>query len=541
MPEQLQNILNRILEWWKKFNTKQKTLVASLTAVVVLALVILAVVVSRPKYTPLIDCENAKAASQVKDLLDSDGSINYKVTNTTHFEVDVNDENTANWLLGSNDIDTLGYDLSQADISSVVDGSFSKTEADKQKLYKDYLETKMAEDLAANELIDSAKVSLDIPTDDGTLISRMQESYASVSLSLNGDMSDSQAYTVARFVATALGNSSTDNITIIDQKTSTILYSGADQDSELSTLSSNLEMTAQIQNMVTSGIKSVMVQSGMYSDVQVAANLDIDYDKVETTIHNYSHNDGQDNGEITSKSEYYADATGGNAAVPGTDSNDDTPTYLTEDGEVTESSITDVDTIYAPNEEIIKMVSNGGGINYDSSSIAVTATRYVVYDEDELKASGQLDDMTFEEFKLAHSDPVKIEIEDDELNMIAMATGLDTSKISFMCYERPQFVESSESGIGVTDILQILLAVLIFALLGYVVFRSTRKQKDGELEPELSVDALLEATADSMSENLEDIGYAEKSETRVMIENFVDENPEAVALLLRNWLNEDWE
>jgi flagellar M-ring protein FliF len=158
-----------------------------------------------------------------------------------------------------------------------------------------------------------------------------------------------------------------------------------------------------------------------------------------------------------------------------------------------------------------------------------------------MKASGQLDDMTFEEFKAANSDPVQIEITDEELNMIAMATGLDTSKIAFMCYQRPQFVESSGSGIGVTDILQILLAVLIFALLGYVVFRSTRRQKEAEPEPELSVDALLEATADSVAENLEDIGYAEKSETRIMIEKFVDENPEAAALLLRNWLNEDWE
>ena len=32
----------------------------------------------------------------------------------------------------------------------------------------------------------------------------------------------------------------------------------------------------------------------------------------------------------------------------------------------------------------------------------------------------------------------------------------------------------------------------------------------------------------------------EKSETRKMIEKFVDENPEAVASLLRNWLSEDW-
>jgi flagellar M-ring protein FliF len=540
MPEQIQNILNRVLEWWKKFNTKQKTLLVSLTAVVILSLVILAVVVSRPSYTPLIDCENSKQASEVKDLLDSDGTIDYKVTNTTHFEVNEKDENAANWLLGSNDIDTLGYDLTQADISSVVDGSFSRTESDKQKLYKQYLENKMMEDLAANELIDSAKVSLDIADDDGTLVARMQESSASVSLSLNGDMNDAQAYAVARFVATALGNDSTENITIIDQKTSTILYDGTEEDSDISSLTDSLDIQEKIQNMVTKGIKNVMVESGMFSDVQVAPNLKIDTDKVESVIHNYSHNDGEDQGELTSRSEYYSNSTGGSAATPGTDSNDDV-TYVTQDGEVTESSITELKSNYSPNEEIISKISSGGGIDYDQSTIAVTATRYVVYDEDELKADGTLDDMTFAEFKAAHSDPVQVEITDEQLNMIAMATGLDTSRIAFMCYERPQFVESESSGIGVTDILQILLAVLIFALLGYVVFRSTRKQKEEEPEPELSVDALLEATGDTVMDNLEDIGYSEKSETRLMIEKFVDENPEAAALLLRNWLNEEWE
>ena len=90
-----------------------------------------------------------------------------------------------------------------------------------------------------------------------------------------------------------------------------------------------------------------------------------------------------------------------------------------------------------------------------------------------------------------------------------------------------------------TDILQIALAVLIFALLGFVVFRSTRKQNEEEEEPELSVDALLQSTADA-SEDMEDIGYSEKSETRLLIEKFVDENPDAAALLLRNWLNEVW-
>ena len=43
------------------------------------------------------------------------------------------------------------------------------------------------------------------------------------------------------------------------------------------------------------------------------------------------------------------------------------------------------------------------------------------------------------------------------------------------------------------------------------------------------------------TEELEDIGYTEKSETRILIEKFVEENPDAAALLLRNWLNEDWD
>ena len=59
-----------------------------------------------------------------------------------------------------------------------------------------------------------------------------------------------------------------------------------------------------------------------------------------------------------------------------------------------------------------------------------------------------------------------------------------------------------------------------------------------EIEPELSVETLLETTKEA---ELEDIGMNEKSEARILIEKFVDENPEAVASLLRNWLSDEWE
>ena len=147
--------------------------------------------------------------------------------------------------------------------------------------------------------------------------------------------------------------------------------------------------------------------------------------------------------------------------------------------------------------------------------------------------------MTYEEFMASKAEPVRIDTEDEYINMIANATGLKASNISFLVYEQAIFEDKEGNGRTLTDILQIALAVLIFALLGFVVFRSTREAKEGEPEPELSVDDLLVATAQDTE--LEDIGYSEKSETRILIEKFVDENPDAVALLLRNWLNEEWD
>ena len=86
-------------------------------------------------------------------------------------------------------------------------------------------------------------------------------------------MDEDQAYSIARFVATQLGNDSTQKITILDQKTSKLLYSGADQDSASAVLSSNLSAKEKTQNMVKQNIKDVLVQSGIFSDVQAVLIL----------------------------------------------------------------------------------------------------------------------------------------------------------------------------------------------------------------------------------------------------------------------------
>ena len=204
MPENVQNILNKIKDWWKKFSTKQKTLLISITAVVIVALAILAAVMSRPKMVQLITCENATQASEVKKLLEGENIATEISQDGLTFSVNSKDEANASILLGSNEIPTDSYG-----IDNVFDGNFSTTESDKNKKYQLYLEKKFEKDLASIANIENATVSLSIPEEDGTIITMNQETYASVILQLSSEMDEEQAAGIAKYIATEVGNDST--------------------------------------------------------------------------------------------------------------------------------------------------------------------------------------------------------------------------------------------------------------------------------------------------------------------------------------------
>ena len=125
--------------------------------------------------------------------------------------------------------------------------------------------------------------------------------------------------------------------------------------------------------------------------------------------------------------------------------------------------------------------------------------------------------------------------------LVAAATGIATNNISIQVKQKPVY-EAREEGTfadNITNYLMVLLTLLIAGLLVFVIIKGTSPVQVTELEPELSVEDLL-ATTQEEGPALDEIELGEKSETRVMIEKFVDENPDAVALLLRNWINEEW-
>lgn len=91
MPERLKAILDKITAWWKKFNTKQRSVLISIVAVVIVALVILGVVISRPTQVELVEAQSASEASTIKGVLE-DNNISYEVDSKLVFFVNKSDE-----------------------------------------------------------------------------------------------------------------------------------------------------------------------------------------------------------------------------------------------------------------------------------------------------------------------------------------------------------------------------------------------------------------------------------------------------------------
>ena len=223
MPERIKELLNKILEWWNKFSARQKTFIIASAAGVVIAIAILATVLTRPQYILLLECESTKEASQVTELLDGQG-LQYRVSDDGYrIEINKKQQSEANLLLGANDIQSAAYT-----IDNVTSGGFSTTEADKQKRYELYQETRLADDfIAAFSAVKWAKVELDLPEDNGTLIASKEDASIWVLLELDGEFSSESAAYLAKAVATAVGNENEENVVILGTD-GNMLFSGSD-------------------------------------------------------------------------------------------------------------------------------------------------------------------------------------------------------------------------------------------------------------------------------------------------------------------------
>lgn len=530
MADRLKEILAKVMEWWKKFTSKQKTIIIGVSAMVIFTFAILIFVFTKPQYTRLITCENTTDAAGVIEILNGAGIQHRETDDGLLIEVLVDQLSAANIALGS-----AGYAPDDYDIDDVVSGGFNTTEADKQKRYRKYLERKLQSDFESYNAIKSALVHLNIPDQDGTLISQKVEASAYIRLELADTFTSENAANLARATATALGNQTTSNITIVDTDAN-LLFSGAEDQSMMGIASSQVELRNQAESLVSAQVRKVLMGTNQFDNVEVTPHLKIDYSNYESQVREYYANEGRDEGMKSHEEVAESENNSGSGGVPGAESNDETQYPLLDDGN-TSSSSTERATDFLPNERNEYSVTPAGGIEFDESSLSAAAIKYVELREEDAKSQGLLDGTTWAAFKAANEGAVKQEVDPEFKTMVAKASGINEDDVVIMAYQQYLFYDKEGLNVSTTDVLSIVMLVIILGLLAFVVLRSMVSKRAVQETEELSVENLLQSTPEA---ELENIDLENKSETRKLIEKFVDENPEASANLLRNWLNEDW-
>lgn len=539
MMEQLISIKDKILEFWNKYTTRQKTIIVCVTLAIFFALVLLGYFLTRPVYVDLMTLSGS-TASEFSEALDSDG-VDYEMESdnngNTTFRVEQSQYSQAMLLVGANKV--LDENMTWKD---ALDNDMTTSSAEKSTKANLALQASIRTGLLNFDGVEDATVYLNRPSDDGTVYSEKKETAVSVAFRLKKgyEMTSETATAIAYYLANAVGNATTDNIVITDTA-GTLLY-GAKEDNTLGgSVAGTADYVSKLRNTFEKNVSDMLLKAG-YDDVQIgSANIVFDMDKVTELVKTYTANEGQDQGLYSSSYNYKSTGTSGSGGIPGTDTNGDDTDYDINSGGTSNSETTLDKYNFLPNETVQNIEHEVGAVRPEESSIGIVLTNFNVVKEESLEDQGLLDDISFDEYVEQNSAVTALEVPDELTQLVAAATGIATNNIVIQAQQKPLYEAAEEGSFSdnISNYLMVLLTILIAGLLIFVIVRGTSPVEVTEMEPELSVEDLL-ATTQENEQNLEEIELGEKSETRIMIEKFVDENPEAVALLLRNWINEDW-
>lgn len=540
MMDRLIAIKDKFLAFWDKYTTKQKTLIISVVLAIFFAIVLLSYFLTRPVYTELVKLSGDTASTF--DSVLSSGGIDYKKESdskgNTVFSVEQSQYSDAVLLMGENKITDTEMSWDDA-----FNNDMTVSSAEKQTKATLALQSSIRKGLMNFDGVEDATVYVNRPTDDGTIFSEKKETSVSASLKLakGSEITSETAQAIAYYLANAVGNSTTDNIILTDT-TGNLLYGQKEDNTLGGSVSGSDDYKEKLRNTFCKNVSNMLMKAG-YDDVQIgSANIKFNMDKVTELVKTYTANEGQDQGLYSSSYNYKSTGNSGSGGVPGTDSNgDETDTMIQTTG--SSNSETTLDKYnYLPNETVQNIEHEVGAVEPDQSSIGIVLTKYNVVKEETLESQGLLDNTTFEEYVNNNSAVTDLQVPQELITLVSAATGIATNNITIQIKQKPVYEakESSSFTDNISNYLMVILTLLIAGLLVFVIIKGTSPVEVTELEPELSVEDLLATTQEDDKQNLDEIELSDKSETRQLIEKFVDENPEAVALLLRNWINEDW-
>ena len=545
MRERLRAVLNRLLERWNALDKNQKIWLSAIVVVFLLALGITLYMNVRTRYEVLVDNRDLTVISSMRNALTDAGIRNRVVNSGRGLAVDQNRVVDAQVLIAQEGLlEDTGNGNNFTYLDALNFSGMGTTETIKRENMKKVKETELSNALRLFDGINKATVNLTIPDDNYFFVKPVDTARASAVLTVSRPLTKNESLQVARFLCASVKGLTMDNIEISDQNYN-VVYSGLQETT--SGAGSQYDQELLRKNDVEMKIKVSL--SPLFDAVTVINdNLKFNWDRqTETSDTLTPPVSGSDTGVILKEdTQKGTSASTGVGAAPGVGANDQTSnTYQTQNNGNSSTSSNSDSTEYGYNRTKTILESATGVLDTTNSTIAVMVYRNKIYNQSQM-TNTQLNGQTWDAFKAGTIETALTIDFTPIVDLIAKGTGLTNTNISVYGYEVPVFVDTEIRPVNVQQIVMFSILGLLLLLLAIGVIRGMPKEEITEIEPELSVEELLETTRmeeakEAEKLKLQEIELDKEPESKKMIEKFVNERPEAVAQLLRNWLNDNWE
>ncbi len=534
MNVRLQTFVASVRERWSGFERDQKIKIAGASALILVAFIALLYIMLKPNYVALVSNSDVVTISTIQEQLTSAGIKSAETDNGRTLLVDEKDKVSAEVILLQQTNYAKTEQFSFTDALDLM--SLGTTESVKRETLIRAKAGEIAKDLEAFDGVEAATVEIASPPDDQFFIENADDVTASVKLTLSKEIDDTQAESIAKFVASSVVGLDVKNVVVLDNNAN-MLYSG-DMENDVTR---QFDIEAQKKAEIEESVKKQL--QPLYNEIIVTPSIEFDWDKsvIDATTYEAPNSDNPSVGIINQQSTTQENVEGGtNGEAPGTATNGGNTIYGT-GGETQSASAKSNDVNYSVNQTRTTTEKKAGNINRDESSVAVMVYNYTNYNQDYMEKNDLLNGLTWDQFK-AQTLPEAMPIDQDVIDSVVTATGIQN--VTVKGYQVPVFIDKVATPPQVKEIVMFVVLGLLILLLAILIFRNTHVEEVEEVEPELSVEDLLVSTkVEEISEvqEAEAIKIKQENTMKTQIDKFVTERPDTAAQLLRNWLNEDWE
>lgn len=517
MGDSITKIQNQLNEYFQSLDKKQKLKIGLGSFFLVLTLALSIFYIAKPKYVTLYSGLSLDESGKITQKLEEKNIPFESGNGGTSISVPKENLNKARMDLAIEGFPQKGITWEDAFNSNTL----TMTNEDKSKKYLQAKMNQLARTIEEINGIGKASVLLTVPDNSNFLTEEIQQSKASILLTLKPgfELSEQEVNGIVMLVANAVEGLELNNISIHDN-TGKMLNDGS-LESEGYSLNKKIDMQQEVTNRLEKSLKDFLAKIYGSDNVDIMVNVTLDFDREVTDIKEFSSPiEGETSGLIRSMQELKEEVVNGTeGGPPGTDSNSD--------------AITEYKEIDSSNSKFSK---ENRSVNYELNEIR----RNIV------KESGNIENITVAIIlnkKSLENGELTDEHKSRLIKLVSAAGGLETKMVEVMARdfnnsERDNLLAiSSEDNQGLINnipFLSIGIIALLFVIGSvFAVVRIRRRKKE--------VSEILDDSAVGIDDDVEeiDVDFNDKSSYKYQIEKFVDKKPEAVAQLLRTWLNED--